>query len=242
MPTATAVLGTGLLALDLIERIQNSPSLQCTLVVGRKPDSRGLAQAAELGCVTATGGIDALLDVAADPFDIVFDATSAFDHPEHAKRLADTGAVLVDLTPTSTGALIVPTVNGHQAAAHRHIGLVSCGGQASIPILHALAQRYRPTYVEMVATARRAPRGRTPRCRRSAGRWSTARCTRQRAGRLLPPGRSQPTQRRRDARHRALQLDDVDLGNRRLTIAGRTRPTRQPGTAPRPRRRPRWRT
>ncbi|MEU0845708.1 acetylating acetaldehyde dehydrogenase [Streptomyces sp. NPDC005962] len=158
----TAVLGTGFLGLDLIDRIQNSPSLQCALVVGRAPGSRGLAQAAELGCTTTTaGGIDALLD--AGRFDIVFDATSAFDHPEHAKRLADTGAVLVDLTPTSTGALIVPTVNGHQAAAHRHIGLVSCGGQASIPVLHALAQRYQPTYVEMVATAATASVGRASR-------------------------------------------------------------------------------
>ncbi|MER6145429.1 acetylating acetaldehyde dehydrogenase [Streptomyces sparsogenes] len=157
----TAVLGTGLLGLDLIERIQNSPHLTCGLVVGRTPSSRGLAQAADLGCATATGGIDTLLD--AGHFDVVFDATSAFDHREHAKKLADTGAVLVDLTPTSAGALIVPTVNGHQAAAHQHIGLVSCGGQASIPVLHALAQRYRPSYVEMVATAATASVGRASR-------------------------------------------------------------------------------
>ncbi|MEU1789114.1 acetylating acetaldehyde dehydrogenase [Streptomyces sparsogenes] len=157
----TAVLGTGLLGLDLIERIQNSPHLTCGLVVGRTPGSRGLAQAAELGCATATGGMDTLLD--AGHFDVVFDATSAFNHQEHAKKLADTGAVLVDLTPTSAGALIVPTVNGHQAAAHQHIGLVSCGGQASIPILHALAQRYRPSYVEMVATAATASVGRASR-------------------------------------------------------------------------------
>jgi acetaldehyde dehydrogenase len=157
----TAVLGTGVLGLDLIDRIQNSPYLECGLVVGRTPGSRGLAQAAELGCTTATGGVDALLD--AGHFDVVFDATSAFDHPEHSKKLADTGAVLVDLTPSSTGALIVPTVNGPQAAAHRHIGLVSCGGQASIPVLYALAQPYQPSYVEMVATAATASVGRASR-------------------------------------------------------------------------------
>ncbi|MBQ0827339.1 acetylating acetaldehyde dehydrogenase [Streptomyces tagetis] len=157
----TAVLGTGLLGLDLIDRVQKSPHLECGLVVGRTPGSRGLAQAAELGCTTAVGGIDALLD--AGGFDVVFDVTNAFDHPEHHNKLAATGAVLVDLTPTSTGALIVPTVNGHQAASHRHIGLVSCGGQASIPVLHALAQSYRPSYVEMVATAATAGVGRASR-------------------------------------------------------------------------------
>ncbi|MFD9483626.1 acetylating acetaldehyde dehydrogenase [Streptomyces sp. NPDC059991] len=156
-----AILGTGPLGLDLIERIQNSPFLQCALVVGRTPGSRGLAQAAELGCTTATGGIDALLD--AGPFDVVFDATNAFDHPAHSKKLADTATVLVDLTPASVGTLIVPTVNGDQAASHRHIGLVSCGGQASLPVLHALAQRYPPSYVEVVATAATVSVGRASR-------------------------------------------------------------------------------
>ncbi|MGW5434043.1 acetylating acetaldehyde dehydrogenase [Streptomyces sp. NPDC004059] len=165
MPSNTmnaAVLGSGLLGLDLVERMQNSPRLSCGLVVGRTSRSRGLAQAAELGCATAAGGVAALLD-SGQTFDIVFDATNAFEHPEHGARLAGTGSVLIDLTPTSAGALIAPTVNGDQAAAHQHIGLISCGGQASIPVLYALAQHYRPRYVEMVATAASVSVGRASR-------------------------------------------------------------------------------
>ncbi|MFD4114551.1 acetylating acetaldehyde dehydrogenase [Streptomyces niveus] len=158
----TAVLGTGPLGLDLIERIRNSPYLDCGLVVGRTHTSRGLIQAAELGCTTTVGGVDALLD-SDQNFAIVFDATNAFDHPAHWAKLAGSGARLIDLTPSSSGTLIVPTVNGDQAAAHRHIGLVSCGGQASIPVLHSIAGRYRPAYVEMVATAASVSVGRASR-------------------------------------------------------------------------------
>ncbi|MER5971669.1 acetylating acetaldehyde dehydrogenase [Streptomyces sp. NPDC002055] len=166
MPAKTrltaAVLGTGLLGLDLIERMRHSPHLDCGLVVGRTATSRGLAQAAELGCPTAAGGVAAVLD-SAQHFDVVFDATNAFEHPDHWARLSRTSATLIDLTPTSAGELIVPTVNGEQAAAHQHIGLVSCGGQASIPVLHAIAQHYRPGYVEMVATAASVSVGRASR-------------------------------------------------------------------------------
>lgn len=165
MPSNTvnaAVLGSGLLGLDLVERMQHSPHLSCGLVVGRTSHSRGLDQAAELGCATASGGVPALLG-SGQSFDIVFDATNAFEHPEHWVQLASTGAVLIDLTPTRGSALIVPTVNGDQAARHQHIGLVSCGGQASVPVLHALAQQYRPQYVEMVATAASVSVGRASR-------------------------------------------------------------------------------
>ncbi|MBT2409391.1 acetylating acetaldehyde dehydrogenase [Streptomyces sp. ISL-12] len=158
----TAVLGSGLLGLDLIERMQHSPHLTCGLVVGRTRHSRGLDQAAELGCTTAAGGVTALIE-SEQSFDIVFDATNAFEHPDHWGRLASTGTVLIDLTPTRGSALIVPTVNGGQSAEHQHIGLVSCGGQAAIPVLHALAQRYRPQYVEMVATAASVSVGRASR-------------------------------------------------------------------------------
>lgn len=158
----TAVLGTGLLALDLVERIQASPNLNCGLVIGRTPTSNGMTQAAHMGCATASGGIAALAR-AGETFDVVFDVTNAFAHPAHWEQLAGTGATLIDLTPTSGGTLIVPTVNGAQAAAHRHIGLITCGGQASIPILHAIAQRYPIRHVEMVATAASRSVGRASR-------------------------------------------------------------------------------
>ncbi|MFC7872027.1 acetylating acetaldehyde dehydrogenase [[Kitasatospora] papulosa] len=158
----TAVLGSGLLGLDLVERMQLSAYLSCDLVVGRTSHSPGLKQAAELGCATAAGGVAALLE-SGQSFDVVFDATNAFEHPEHWGRLAGSGTVLIDLTPTRGGALIVPTVNGDQAAQYQHISLVSCGGQAAIPVLYALAHHYRPQYVEMVATAASASVGRASR-------------------------------------------------------------------------------
>ncbi|MBT2505894.1 acetylating acetaldehyde dehydrogenase [Streptomyces sp. ISL-98] len=158
----TAVLGTGLLALDLAERIQNSPRLRCGLVVGRTAHSKGLRQATDMGCLTTAGGIAALLE-SGRKFDIIFDVTNAFDHPKHWAQLADTGATLVDLTPTRGGKFIVPSVNGSEATEHQHIGLVTCGGQACIPVLHAISQHYRPRYVEMVATAASASVGRASR-------------------------------------------------------------------------------
>ncbi|WEH37000.1 acetylating acetaldehyde dehydrogenase [Streptomyces sp. AM 4-1-1] len=158
----TAVLGTGLLALDLVERIQNSPHLHCGLVVGRVPDSTGLSKAAAMGCATAAGSITALAN-SEETFDIVFDVTNAFAHPEHAARLAGTGATVINLTPANTGTLIVPAVNGDQAAAHQHISLASCGGQTSLPVLHAITQHYPALHVEMVATAATKSVGRASR-------------------------------------------------------------------------------
>ncbi|MFG2645940.1 acetylating acetaldehyde dehydrogenase [Streptomyces sp. NPDC048370] len=158
----TAVLGTGLLALDLIERIQNSPHLRCGLVIGRAAHSTGLRQAAEMGCTTTAGSISALTD-SDEVFDIVFDVTNASAHHEHWTQLADTGTTVINLTPANVGALIVPAVNGDQAATHRHISLASCGGQTSIPVLHAIAQHYVPRHVEMVATAATRSVGRASR-------------------------------------------------------------------------------
>ncbi|MFE5797145.1 acetylating acetaldehyde dehydrogenase [Streptomyces sp. NPDC056503] len=158
----TAVLGTGLLALDLVERIQNSPHLHCGLVVGRSPDSIGLSKAAAMGCATAAGSITALAD-SEETFDIVFDVTNAVAHPEHSARLAGTGSTVINLTPSNIGTLIVPAVNGDQAAAHRHISLASCGGQTSIPVLHTIAQHYATLHVEMVATAATRSVGRASR-------------------------------------------------------------------------------
>ncbi|MET7937545.1 acetaldehyde dehydrogenase (acetylating) [Streptomyces sp. NPDC005322] len=151
-PLNVAVLGAGLIGLDLVTKIQRSPSLTCGLVVGRNNEARGLRQAASLGCLTAAEGIDSLV-AAQDPFDIVFDATNAMAHTEHWARLKPFGTLVVDLTPSRVGHMVAPTVNGADALMHGNVNLISCGGQASIPILHALAQRYTPEYIEVVTTA-----------------------------------------------------------------------------------------
>ncbi|MGW7367490.1 acetaldehyde dehydrogenase (acetylating) [Streptomyces sp. NPDC054841] len=159
--TSVAVLGAGLIGIDLADKIQSSKSLDLRLVVGRSRESLGLVRAADMGCATTSGGIAALLE--SGPFDVVFDASNADVHADHWEALRETGTTLIDLTPTQLGTVIVPTVNGGQAAAHRHINLVSCGGQAAIPVLHAVAQHCTPAYIEVVSTGASTSAGRATR-------------------------------------------------------------------------------
>lgn len=156
-----AVLGAGLIGVDLADKIVRSSKLELALMAARDRDSLGLRRAAEMGLATTAGGAHAILE--AGPFDVVFDATNAESHAEHWATLHPTGATLIDLTPTGLGTVIVPGVNGHRTAAHRHLNLVSCGGQASIPVLHAIAQRCTPTYIEVVSTGASASAGRATR-------------------------------------------------------------------------------
>jgi acetaldehyde dehydrogenase len=156
-----AVLGAGLIGIDLVDKIRRSKKLELALVAGRDRDSLGLRRAADMGHPTTDGGIHAVAE--GGPFDAVFDATNADSHAEHWAALQPTGTTLIDLTPTGLGTAIVPGVSSHQAAAHRHLNLVSCGGQAAIPVLHAIAQRCTPTYVEVVSTGASASAGRATR-------------------------------------------------------------------------------
>ncbi|MFC5805072.1 acetaldehyde dehydrogenase (acetylating) [Streptomyces formicae] len=156
-----AVLGAGLIGIDLVDKIRRSTRLELALVAGRDRDSLGLRRAADMGHPTTAGGIGAVVE--AGPFDVVFDATNADSHAGHWAALRQTGTTLIDLTPTGLGTLIVPGVNGHRSAAHRHLNLVSCGGQVAIPVLHAIAKRCTPTYIEVVSTGASASAGRATR-------------------------------------------------------------------------------
>ncbi|MFE7927553.1 acetaldehyde dehydrogenase (acetylating) [Streptomyces sp. NPDC057456] len=156
-----AVLGAGLIGLDLVEKIQASPHLDCRLVVGRDPKTLGLRRAADLGCATSAGGVAALAD--AGPFDIIFDASSAAAHTAHWTELSATAPLLVDLTPSSVGTPVVPTVNGADVFDCGHLNLISCGGQASIPLLHAITRDMAATYIEVVTTVASPTAGRATR-------------------------------------------------------------------------------
>lgn len=149
---SVAVLGAGLIGVDLAAKVMRSDFLGLPLVVGRDAATPGLRQAARLGLPTASGGIGSILE-SAEPFDVVFDATNAVSHAEHAEKLSQLGTMLVDLTPSRVGHMIVPTVNGTDIAAYRDINMVSCGGQASIPILHAITRAHQIDYIEVVTTA-----------------------------------------------------------------------------------------
>jgi acetaldehyde dehydrogenase len=159
---SAAVLGAGLIGVDLAARIVRSRALDCRLVVARDDRTPGLRHAARLGVPTASGGVRSLLD-APEPFDVVFDATTAGAHAEHAERLRPLGTLLVDLTPSQVGRMVVPTVNGADVLEHDDISMISCGGQAAVPVLHALARRHRIDYAEVVTTAASASVGRSTR-------------------------------------------------------------------------------
>lgn len=151
MTLSVAVIGTGAIGMDLVNKIHRSPLLNCGLLAGRNKDSAGFELAAQLGCPTSAGGIDAVL-ASPKPFDVVFDATNAMSHAKHWELLRPLGSLMIDLTPSHLGKMIVPTVTGTDALTERNVSLISCGGQASIPILHALSRHFRINDIEVVAT------------------------------------------------------------------------------------------
>jgi acetaldehyde dehydrogenase len=151
MTLSVAIIGTGAIGMDLVNKIHRSPQLNCGLIAGRHKDSAGLKDAARLGLPTSTCGIDAIL-ASPKPFDVVFDATNAMLHAKHWELLRPLGSLLIDLTPSHLGKMIVPTVTGIDALTERNLSLISCGGQASIPILHPLSQNFHINDIEVVAT------------------------------------------------------------------------------------------
>lgn len=157
-----AVIGTGAIGRDLVGKIDRSPTLDCRLVAGRNPDSAGLRYAESLGCATTAAGIEAVL-AAPSPFDVVFDATSAASHRDHWPLLEPLGTLVIDLTPSKVGQMVAPTVTGVAAEAARNVNLISCGGQAAVPVVHALAARFPVTYLEVVSTVASDVAGRATR-------------------------------------------------------------------------------
>ncbi|MFE4514940.1 acetaldehyde dehydrogenase (acetylating) [Kitasatospora sp. NPDC056783] len=160
-PVTVAVIGTGAIGRDLVSKIDRSPALECLLVAGRNPESAGLRYAEDLGYPTTAGGIEALL-AAPRPFDVVFDATSAASHREHWRLLEPLGTLVIDLTPSKVGQMVAPTVTGASTTG-RNVNLISCGGQASVPVVHALAASFPVTYFEVVSTVASEVAGRATR-------------------------------------------------------------------------------
>ncbi|GAA1937104.1 hypothetical protein [Amycolatopsis minnesotensis] len=161
-PMRAAVLGAGLIGVGLADLVHRSPLLDCALVVARDADAAGLRKAADLGVATTGGGIRALLEHD-EPPRIVFDATDATAHAEHADLLGGTGTLLVDLTPSNVGHMVVPGVNDADALEHPDLSMISCGGQAVVPLLNALTQVNDAEYIEIVTTAASPGVGRSTR-------------------------------------------------------------------------------
>lgn len=146
-----AILGSGNIGTDLMLKLRRSKILELTTVIGIDPDSDGLKKARELGLKTIDTGINGFLENP-DLADIIFDATSAKAHIRHAKLLKEAGKQVLDLTPAAVGPLVVPSVNLKEHVEANNINLITCGGQATIPMVHAVNIVQRVEYAEIVAT------------------------------------------------------------------------------------------
>ena len=152
--TKVAVIGSGNIGTDLmIKVLQTSDSLEMAAMVGIDPESDGLARAAKLGVPTTYKGVEGLIAMPDfDQIHIVFDATSAGAHKANAAALEPYGKRLVDLTPAALGPFVVPPVNLGEHQDAPNLNMVTCGGQATIPIVAAVSQVTDVPYAEIVAS------------------------------------------------------------------------------------------
>lgn len=150
-----ALIGPGNIGTDLLYKLRRSPVLDPVWMVGVDPTSEGLKRAHELGLKTTEQGVDGLLaHVLADGVQIAFDATSAYVHAENSRKLTELGVLVIDLTPAAIGPFCVPPVN-LLALVGQHVmnvNMVTCGGQATIPMIAAISRVQPVQYGEIVAT------------------------------------------------------------------------------------------
>ncbi|AJG23896.1 acetaldehyde dehydrogenase (acetylating) [Cupriavidus basilensis] len=150
-----ALIGPGNIGTDLLYKLRRSTILEPVWMVGVDPASDGLARARELGLKTTDQGLDGLLaHLAADDIRIAFDATSAYVHRQHSDQLTARGVRVIDLTPAAIGPFCVPPVNldEHLGSNAMNVNMVTCGGQATIPMVYAVSRVQAVAYGEIVAT------------------------------------------------------------------------------------------
>lgn len=151
MALRCAIIGSGNIGTDLMMKIRRSDSLELAVLIGIDPASDGLARARGLGVEATSDGIDW---VTAHPgeVDLVLDATSAYVHVRHAEVLAGLGIPVIDLTPAAIGPKVVPTVNLNDHLDAPNLNMITCGGQATTPIVAAVSRAATVPYAEMVST------------------------------------------------------------------------------------------
>jgi acetaldehyde dehydrogenase len=152
--TKVAIIGTGNIGTDLmIKVIRLSDTLEMGAFVGIDPDSDGLKRAARLGVAVTADGLKGLLAMAEfKEIEIVFDATSAAAHATHSEELIARGKRVIDLTPAAIGPYTIPSVNGEAHLDEFNVNMVTCGGQATIPIVAAIRRVVKVHYAEIVAS------------------------------------------------------------------------------------------
>lgn len=151
-----AVIGPGNIGTDLLAKLQRSPVLEPVWMVGIDPTSDGLIRARAMGIKTTSEGVDGLLaHILADGVQIAFDATSAYVHAENSRKLNALGVMMIDLTPAAIGPFCVPPVNLKELVGKRvmNVNMVTCGGQATIPMVAAISRVQPVAYGEIIATA-----------------------------------------------------------------------------------------
>ncbi len=150
-----AIIGPGNIGTDLLMKAMRSEFVEPVWMVGVDSESPGLARAQELGLKTTSDGVDGMLPtMKEDGVQICFDATSAYVHAENSRKVNEQGAVMIDLTPAAIGPFCVPSVNLIEAVDARamNVNMVTCGGQATIPMVAAVSRVQDVSYGEIVAT------------------------------------------------------------------------------------------
>ncbi|MBA4501344.1 acetaldehyde dehydrogenase (acetylating) [Marinobacterium marinum] len=150
-----AIIGPGNIGTDLLMKIQRSEWIEPVWMVGIDPESEGLKRAAEMGIKTCATGVDGLLPhVVEDDIRVAFDATSAYVHAENSRKLNELGVIMIDLTPAAVGPYCVPPVNlaDHAKNLEMNVNMVTCGGQATIPMVAAVSRVQPVEYGEIIAT------------------------------------------------------------------------------------------
>lgn len=146
------IIGTGNIGTDLLVKVQRSEILECGIFAGRNPESEGIKRAEAMGIRVSSESIKAIED---DPgcCDIVFDATSAKVHLHNAPILKRLGKFAIDLTPSQVGKMCVPVLNMEECLNANNVNLITCGGQATVPIAYTIMKVHPDTkYIEIVAT------------------------------------------------------------------------------------------
>lgn len=147
-----AIIGSGNIGTDLLIKVLRSPHLECGAFIGRSLSSSGMVKALSLDVPVSAEGINYIIDHP-DCCDIVFDATSAKSHCEHAPILKKLNKYVIDMTPAKIGLMSVPSVNLTDCLSELNINMITCGGQASIPVAYAIGQTQSDVdYVEVVSS------------------------------------------------------------------------------------------